>query len=786
MKLKHYSKNSHIVLRQRKFIEILGGVGDVLVFETKRKKNKSVIEGLKRFQSIIQQFFNIRKDSPEKFERLLFTDEFLNQYKENEEEAKLRLAFSPDKYLVSFSTAINQIVRIHQTAIDSQNEEISRLATDHIIWLLGHLSCEANNDLLIEQLLTNLSNITRVATEKQDSSMYGASIHWYINIVFNEFVQSELNFDLSYLNLFDRYFFSSVKFIILRNQTSLFKALVSSLVDGVNVFSYYSGKVWDYGHLLLDSEIEKYSQPNDAYGIEKQLNELTNSENDLYTKENLDNWLKKFEGLKKILQDNLTGVKKEEAKKIEREIRKFAVSKFKYNNLLEIVFAIAAFCLFKQKAEYIKYLWEYKQPGDSSATWSGLDIVPNRLDDLIIFYFRKAPIDTKFLFWEDHHGSEFYFKKYFLILLARFLQGIPPDAQGRYEQIENYSLHKLHVYRLSDIEYSVDGFIEIAKRLKEESEILRTLGFDLIRIDETFDKKLIPFLRMLKGKAKERIKILEADQPVSSVKVAEFKDEVLKGFNEGGRVRNILKHYNLYEDKTNDAYSGELERFGINVVDDKALFFEDWHVHYLNRGLHYGSELARGEDSRIVETIAECCKPFYNTNLESILENVTNLQNAFILATNVSLYEIFSNSKGFKPKWYKDSPQLEVRGFGGWYVYKNQHIPIFKIHQTWLGNRIMVLKKSMLGRLVQYSPLNEGDKKELRKDIFFIHILVFSEDGGLMKKFLEIPPDWLKKIGEESEQREHLRKKVLINIYERFEFIKHKEFEGFLLYVGNK
>jgi hypothetical protein len=98
----------------------------------------------------------------------------------------------------------------------------------------------------------------------------------------------------------------------------------------------------------------------------------------------------------------------------------------------------------------------------------------------------------------------------------------------------------------------------------------------------------------------------------------------------------------------------------------------------------------------------------------------------------------------------------------------------------------MVLKKSMLGRLVQYSPLNEGDKKELRKDIFFIHILVFSEDGGLMKKFLEIPPDWLKKIGEESEQREHLRKKVLINIYERFEFIKHKEFEGFLLYVGNK
>jgi hypothetical protein len=785
MKLKHYSKNNLLALRQRRFIEILEGIGDVLVFKTKRKKNKSVMEGLERFQGIIKQFFDIRKDEPEKFERLLWTKEFLNLYRENEEEAKLRLAFDPDKYFVSFSTAVNQILRIHQAAIESRNEEISRLATEYIIWLIGHLSCEANNGLMVEQLLTTISNIMRVAIEKQDSSMYGASISWYTDIVFNRFEQSELNFDLSYLELFDRYFFSSVKFIISRSQFILFKAFVSSLVDSVHISSYHSGKVWEYGH-IFQSDIDKYQQLNKKFQIEKRVRELLGSEKDLYTKENVDKWLKKFEELKEILENNSTDVQKKEAKKIEQGIREFAVSEFKYNNLLDIVFAIAAFCLFKQKADYIKYLWEYKQPRDSTATWGGLDIVPNRLDDLIIFYFRKAFLDTKFLFWEDHHGSELYFKKYFLLLLVRFLQDISSDDQGRYGQIENYSLPKLHIYRMSDIEYSVDGLIEIVNRLKEESETLRSLGFDLVRIDKTFDMKLIPFLQVLKRKAQERIKIMEVEQSVSSVKVAEFKDEVLKGFSEGVRVRNILKHYGFYEDRTSDAYTGQLERFGVNVVDDKAIFFEDWHVHYLNRGLHYGGELARIEDSRILEKISSCCKPVNDADLERILENLTNLSSVVIFAIDVSLYEFFGSSKYFKPKWHEDSPQLEMSGFGGWYVFKNQYIPLFEIHQTWLGSRILVLNKGALGKLVQYSPLNRGETEELKKDIFYIDVKAFSEDIKLLKKYLENPPDWLKGVGDESAQREHLSAKVLIQIFERFEFNELKEFEGYSLKVVNE
>jgi len=357
MKQKNYSNNKDLILKQERFIQSLEGIGDILVFETKRRnRNKSVIQSLKRIENIIKEFFAIQKDDPNKFERLLLAQEFFDLYKKDEEEAKFRLAFDPDKYLISFSTAINQILRIHEAAIEVKNDEISRFATYNLNWLLADITQAPKNELFVEQLLKYLAGITRLAIEKQDSSMYAASIHWYIDIVFNKLRHKESGFDLSYLELFDKYFFSSVKYIISKNQTSLFNALISSLVDGVHIPDYYRGEVWNYGHIILHQDWQKYKQINEKYGIEKQIKELDNSENDLDTKEKLDAWIKKFDELKKIIEQNLNEEQKKEAEKIEEKIRDFATSQFKYQNLLEIVFAIGAYCLFKQRYSYIKYL----------------------------------------------------------------------------------------------------------------------------------------------------------------------------------------------------------------------------------------------------------------------------------------------------------------------------------------------------------------------------------------------------------------------------------------------
>lgn len=784
MKQKNRLNNKELALRQTKFIQALQGIGDVLVFETKRRnRNKTVIQGLKRIEKIVRDFFAIQKENPDKFERLLLAQDFFDLYREDKKEAKLRLAFDPDKYLVSFSTAVNQILRIHEAAIEVKNDEISRFAAYHLNWVLADISQMPNNNLFVEQLLKNLGHMTRIAIEKQDRSMYAASIHWYIDIVFNKLRQREGEFNLSYLELFDGYFFSSVKYIVSENQTSLFDALISSLVDGVHVPSYYSGKIWDYGHLILDSDFQKYEKLDKDYKIENRIEELVESEKDLDTKEKLDKWVEKFDEFKKILEPNFSEEQKEKGKKIEVEIKEFVVSQYKYNNLLEIVFAIGAYCLFKEKPDYIKYLWEYKQPPDSDASWIGHDIVPNSIDGVIGFYFRKGLFERRFDFWEAHHGSELYYKRYFLLLLARVLQSVKPNPEGKYEQIEKYNLPKLHIYRLSDLEHSIDNFLEIAKDIRQETEILANLGFDIAQKEETIDNKLIPLLQGLKTKAQERIKSLQREQQTSPKKIEEFKEQVVKSFNDSVVLRNIFKHYKLYEDKTGEKYKGELKRFGINIVDDKAAFFEDWHVYYNDWGSHYGRDLASSEDSYIAEKIASYCNGVEETDFEKILEKSSDLLSIIILATNIALYSFFEKTKNFKPKWYKDSPRLEVSGFEGWYVFRNQYIPIFEIYKGKADQQIMVLNKSKLGEFVQHSPLNEGDNRELKKGIFYMDIQAFSEKGDLMKRFLENPPEWLKKIGDKNKQEEHLREKVLLQVFERFEYNRTKDFEGYLFEV---
>jgi len=783
---KYHLKNEDLILKQERFIQSLEGIGDILVFETKRRnRNKIVIQSLKRIENIIKDFFTIQKDDPDKFERLLLAQEFFELYKKGEKEAKFRLAFDPDKYLISFSTAINQILRIHEAAIETKNDEISRFAIYNLNWILAEVAQTPKNDLFVEQLLKYLAGATRLAIENQDRSMYDASIHWYIDIVFNKLGQKDSGFDLSYLELFDKYFFSSVKYIVSENQTSLFNALVLSLVDGVYIPDYYSGEVWNYGHLVLHKDLQKYNQLDTKYGIEKRIKELANSENDLYTKEKLESWLKKFDELKVIIEPNLDGEQRKEAQGIEEKIRNFAISQFKYQNLLEIIFAIGAYCLFKQRYGFIKYLWEYKQPPDSDASWIGQDITPRTLNEVIQFYFRKGLFERKFDFWEGHHGSEKYYKQYFLLLLARILQGISADIEGRYSQIENFKLPDLHIYRLNDIEHSIDDFIQLAAELKQNTTMLEEIGIDTTKLDEIFDVKLVLFLKKIKEESIKQISAKHKSGNISQKRVEEFKKEVLKSFYETANLREIfINFFKAYEDKTKERVLSKKERFGIiNIVNDKASFFDEWRVHYVGWGENYGRDLASGENSHLLDEIAKDCQEISKEDFEATLLKFKNLKDIVIFATNATVWQFFENSKNFKPKWYRDVKQLEIKGFCGWYDFNGQLIPVFETYHHKIEKQVLILNKNKIGKLIQLSPLNEGEDENLVKDIFYINVQAFSENNDLMEQFIKKSPEWLKKIGDEQKQREHLQERVLIHIFERFEYNKPKDFEGYKLFL---
>ena len=783
MKRKISLNNKKYALKQEKFIRIIEGIGDILVFETKRRKrNKDVEEGLNRIRNIIKQFLSIQKDDPDKFERLLLSQEFFELYKKNKKEAELRLAFYPEKHLISFLTAVNQILRIHEAAIEVKNNEISIHAAYNLHWLLDDFSRAPNNSLFVNQILEKLFDITKIAIKYQDNSMYASSINWYIRIVFHANIQKEDSFNLSYLKLFDKYFFSSVQYMISENQISLFKGLVFSLVDGIHVPSCSEGRIWDYFNILISiAGVEKSNELNKKYRIEKIVAELENSLCNLDTKEKFENWLKKFNKLEEIFDPYFNQDQRKQYRKKEAEIVDSAATQFKYNNLLEIVFAIGAYCLFKQKYEFIKILWEYKQPIDADASWIGNDIIPNDIDQAINLYFGKYLLERKFNFWEDHHGSEIYYKEYFLLLLAHVLQNVKLNSEGKYEQLEKCNLNKLNIRRISDLEHSIDDLVETANKIREKKNVLSVLGFDIGNIKELFDDKLIPFLKIFKEKAQKKIKEIHREQNISLEKVNKFRKGVLKGFNESIILRDIFQHYKLYKNKIKEKCERKLERIGINIVSDKAPFFDEWYVHYHDWGTNYGRDLASGENSYILEKISNNCEETNERELDKILNKFKDASNIIIFAINLDLYEHFEDLNSFIFKGYKNSPQFNVRGFEGWYIFKEKYIPVFGMYQEKINKQILVLNKTKLGKLIQYSPLDEGENESLKKDIFYINVQSFSEDKKLMDNSIEKPPKWLEKIGNEQKQREHLQEKALIQIFERFEYVKNIKFEGYSL-----
>lgn len=781
MKLRNLLNKNDLRKKQEFFIKSLEGIGDVLVFETKRKKNKRVLEGLKRLESIVKALFDIKTKDPDKFERLLFAQEFYDLYDKDKVNAQLNLSVRPERYLLSFYAGINQISRVHDAAIEVKNQEISRFATYHLVWLLAHISEEPGNELFVEQLLKYLSDIMVRAIDNQDSSAYSASTRWYTNIVFGS--HREKSFDISYLPLYDKYFFSSIRYIISKEQTHLFEALITSLIDGIHIPLYERGEIWNYGHLILHEDFQKYDEIDKANGIERRINELANSEEDIDTVEKLDSWLERFGQLKSIFEPLFNEEQEKEASKIEAKIKEYVTSLYKYNNLLEIVFGIGAYCLSKNKPAFIKYLWEYQQPPDSDSKWIGHDIVPVTINSLLSFYFKTGLYELKFDFWEGHHGSEIYYKRYFLLLLARIMQSFRPNAEGRYTEIDSYNLPSLHIHRLSEITSSVNDLIEAADALKDETGLLEELGFDIKQIEEVFGNKLKPFLESLKVKAEERINVIQKDQLISPKKIEEFKKLVVESFNDVAIVRNIFKHYKLYKDKTNIVPEGNKQKYGIGIVDDKAAFFEEWHVHYMGWGDNYGRSIARDEDSIFISSIVDQCKKVKVDDFETILDEFDNPSDVIILANNLSLYSFFKNMSSFKPKWHKDIQNLGVKGFEGWYLFENNTIPVFEVYSKGSDNQIMILDKTKIGKIIQYSPIDPEDINGSIENVFYINVQAYSENETLMSRYLEKPPEWLVKVGDIGRQKEYLRTRVLVEIFERFEYQKPENFYGYIFKI---
>jgi len=329
----------------------------------------------------------------------------------------------------------------------------------------------------------------------------------------------------------------------------------------------------------------------------------------------------------------------------------------------------------------------------------------------------------------------------------------------------------------------------LANLINDEGNLIKTLN-NISNNKESWEKIIsikaidkVDTLKELLLKAKRRQEEQELElkrkKDISVSKVKEFKDNIKEGFYTSVLIRNIFQYYELYIDQSSDLIKKETNRFGINIVDDKGAFIENWSVNYLNWGKNYGREIALGENDKLLSMIAKNCEEVESFN--KALDNFDKLNKIIILTSSRNVYSFLSDIKDFTPKWKNKKNNIEINNFNGFYKYNNYNIPIFSPNCRTLTDYVFILNTNKLGNVIQYSPLNSGENKNLKDDIFYMDIKSFSNSNNknILEEMINNPPEWLKEKGGKEAQMNYLYERVLVKVFERFEFNKSDNFKGY-------
>ncbi|MBW4461817.1 MAG: hypothetical protein KME47_16485 [Nodosilinea sp. WJT8-NPBG4] len=783
-----------LIEKQNKLISAFEGVGDILSYEVRnRRSDKYLTQTLREMRIVIKDFLDLKFSHPEEFEKLLLPPDFHEEYQDIDRDTQFLINLKPEKYFITFTLAISQFSRIHEVAAEAKNLEIGNFALVNFVKLLRDMSQKPGNELFVKQVLNSFSLIQRKAISAKDTmSANTASIGWYANIVFDATADS---FELSYLDLFNEYFFRSAQFLISKGATEIYERLISNLTNGIHLPSGKLVSPADYKDMLEVKLVEDYSRANAKYLLEQRFDELESFYEKAMSPKDYIEFLDKMEPISNIEEIRSLCHKDEVIGDMPNQVRKDLTNLIKKKNLDSLLIAFGAYCLFKQRYDYIKHMWEFNQPPDSDAMWLNHSIVPLTLEGVIAQYSRRDYFESKFsIYWDDHHGARIYFDKYFLLLLMKALQVKGQTREILQQRIETFRIPaKTDIHFLSSLNDSIDRYVILGSQIYQDQSMAENVGFDLTQSELWFDFGFDLFMKTLKSKIEIHLNQLLKTKTISKTRIQEFRNNFKKSFEKAVKIRKIFVNYDLFEDRSQSESDELKEQFASGSILDKAAFFEDWHSHYIQVGETYGRQYAVDEDSNLLETLINWSMPVDHENFSDTLEMFEeDIDNVFILAINSSLNNFFRKHSEFKSKWTNQNlvSENDLQSLAGWLEFTGFDIPIYEIYCEPREKFILVLNRKKLGRLIQYLP-KKGWRAKSRNDSeamtgnFYLGIDSFSEDPTLMNSFLKEPPDWLSEYEGETSQREFLETQALLEISESFEMVKAEDFQGYVTRISS-
>lgn len=771
---------------QRKLSENIEGLGDILVFLTENKRNSEITANLNELSNLLTMLFNLRQANPNKFDHLMLDDEYWKMVKKDKHEAAFRLNFIPEKYLVTFSLLLNQLIRVFETSIKNNNDEITREACYQLIFFLAKASEQEKAEILVKEILKKLLQFSRKSLEIKSSAMYASTYDWYSDIVFNNVGQSKgFRYD-EYLELFNSYFFENLKYLISEGHDDVFKNLIGHLIDGIHVPTYSINNLWDITDLLRSQNPSLHRQVNDENRLTKQISDLVDESNILYSSELFTEWQEKLKKIRELVYPHLSSTNKRKLNKIISDINSAIVKCYANQRLINILFVSGAWSIYKNQYRFIKEIWTHKQPDDATASYSGNDIYPEDLKTTVELYFHMPSSHT--FFWDDHHDSGKYTSLYFLVLIIKYLRssrpyvntGLEQSANESYPDIDTFELPFTDAQKLADIKFEVEGLINVANTIKGTDLLMELdLAENKEETDSLVDKKLIPFLNRLKENASDKLQQHKVSQPLSTKKILEFKEEVIYGFNKSADLRSLLKKVNMFENKIDEKVPvPNIQFLGYNKLERRDMFFENWHVTYADWGKNFGKEIGEEENIRILKKITQALPRTENADISILINDFEINDNTIIIASHSYIYDFLERTNDFKPYWTEDIDLDKEPRLQGYLVKGDRKVKIYDYHLPENEMFYSIMDISTVGTLTQHFPLEDTNTEDDLYDIFTIRIRDLSLDNSAIADLLAKPPSWLSAVGDEIKQRKYIEESIILQIGEKFEFTVNSAPQG--------
>ena len=338
---------------------------------------------------------------------------------------------------------------------------------------------------------------------------------WYFDLVFEE------GFDLKKLERANMYLLTIIKTVIDNNNDYVFNAFIANTVDGI---------------LGIDELNYPYGTDEET---SRKLSEIRCKVTTTYT-------YKDFNSIKKLIS-RISDIQ------IQKTTYAFVTECFKYNNIQFLVVLIGAYCLYRKKNEYIKYILYYNQPTYTSTIFVNKDIIPLDINILINWFCNTSRLLVNYsIIWPDHIDLTYWFKKYIAIILCRIYK--LPNTNFQFDIPNNVSKQYLEhlLFSINELRSLVDD--ELKKLYK--GDVIKKVSDSLDKIKQQIEKE------------KEN---LQVSQELSTEKINNFKKNVTQSIYNGSIWYKVLHYCN----GGNECKKREPQKIKYEVVMDKSFLSEN-------------------------------------------------------------------------------------------------------------------------------------------------------------------------------------------------------------------